>query len=270
MSEIIAQSTLDSELLSNHKKIYAKFEPIVTKTLEVYSYEILLRLNNIDNSHIDFLKKLRERGETFRLFIRIANKAFEVSRTWIGVNINLEVRDVLNPDFLSFLKKLLEIYKIDSSKINFELLEYEDLEKQDIPLIISKIKEINNLWFLFSIDDLYSWHSNKRRIKILLDNWIKISMVKIDWKFFKEMFDSYNAWFSMPDIIKHDWEKYFKYSLNDFDDFKNYIWELHEKWIKVVAEWVENKEMFDFAIELWFDYFQWYYIQNLNNSIEEI
>lgn len=260
---ITSKKELDNSILSMHNKIYAKFEPIVTRTLEVYSNEILFRLDN-KNTHIKVLDELRKNDETFSLFIRIAKKAFdEVYRTWVWVNINLEISDILNNNFIDYLSLLLSIYSIDSSKINFELLECSDIEESEKEKIITKIKIISDMWFLFSVDDLYSWYSNKQRINLLLSEWISINTVKVDWKFLREMFDSYKKWFSIPYVNKN-------YSLNDFADFKQYISELHEKWIKVVAEWIENEELFNFAKELWFDYYQGYYIQNLNKEIQEI
>lgn len=260
---ITSKKELDNSILSRHNKIYAKFEPIVTRTLEVYSNEILFRLDN-KNTHIKVLDELRKNDETFSLFIRIAKKAFdEAYRTWVWVNINLEISDILNNNFIDYLSLLLSIYSIDSSKINFELLECSDIEESEKEKIITKIKIISDMWFLFSVDDLYSWYSNKQRINLLLSEWISINTVKVDWKFLREMFDSYKKWFSIPYVNKN-------YSLNDFADFKQYISELHEKWIKVVAEWIENEELFNFAKELWFDYYQGYYIQNLNKEIQEI
>lgn len=261
---------VDNSILSRYDKIYAKLEPIVTDTLELYSNEILFRLDS-KNTHIKVLDELREKKETFSLFMRMSKRAFlEVEKTWLSVNLNMEVDDILDSNFIEYLTLLTQIHDIDNSKINFELVETEDIPNELKDIIISKIKQLSDMWFLFVIDDLYSWYSNKERIDILLSLWVKISIVKVDWKFLKEMFISSKWWFSMPNIVKRDWEKYFKYSIDDFDDFRKYITTLRDKWIKVVAEWIENEEIFDFAKELWFDYYQWYYIQNINSNVREI
>jgi EAL domain-containing protein (putative c-di-GMP-specific phosphodiesterase class I) len=135
------------------------------------------------------------------------------------------------------------------------------------------LKLISDMWFWIILDDLYSWYSNKSRIDYLLSYWINISTVKVDGKFIKNMYECYINDFSLPDIVKFDWKILKMYSIDDFDDFDDfsiYLKSLQLMWIKLVAEWIENREIFDFAKELWFDYFQWYYIQNMNANLSEI
>lgn len=268
---IIFQNLIDNSILSRYDKIYAKFEPIVKDTLELYSNEILFRINNKDNSHIEVLNELRNNNQSFSLFIRIVSKWFnEVCKTNNNININLEISDILNTNFVRYLELMLDLYNVNASKINFEIVEDEPITEQDSKLVIEKLRFISLLWFGISIDDLYSWYSNKDRIDFLLSHWINISTVKIDGRFLRNMYDWYVNDFSLPDIVKKDWEKIKRYSIDDFDDFNNYLQTLRSRWIKVVAEWIENEEMFDFAKNLWFDYFQWYYIQNMNSNISEI
>jgi hypothetical protein len=72
---------VDNSILSRYDKIYAKLEPIVTDTLELYSNEILFRLDS-KNTHIKVLDELREKKETFSLFMRMLKRAFlEVEKT---------------------------------------------------------------------------------------------------------------------------------------------------------------------------------------------
>jgi len=40
---------------------------------------------------------------------------------------------------------------------------------------------------------------------------------------------------------------------------KGIIKTAHEKWIKVVVEYIENRDVFVLLNELWGDYSQWYY-----------
>ncbi len=268
---IIDQNITQSKILWSYDKIYAKFEPIVNETLDLFSNEILFRINSKDNSHIKVLEDLRKNNESFSLFVRIIWKWFEeVLKTGNNLNINLEITDIYNINFIPYLETMLAIYSIDPTKINFEIVEDKPITDKDSKVVINNLKYISDLWFQIAIDDLYSWYSNKLRIDYLLSNWINISTVKIDGKFMKNMYEWYLNDFSLPDIITKNWEQIKRYTIDDFEDFNNYLKTLHSRWIKVVAEWIENEEMFEFAKKLWFDYFQWYYIQNINSNLSEI
>ena len=265
------QNITQSKVLWAYDKIYAKFEPIVKDTLEVYSREILFRINSTDSSHIDVLNELRENNESFSLFVRIVSKWFqEVSKTRTNININLEITDIYNTNFVSYLEAMLDLYNVDPWLINFEIVEEKLIPEEKSDIILNNLKLISDIWFHISVDDLYSWYSNKSRIDYLLKNWINISIVKVDGKFIRNMYECYLNDFCLPDIITKSWEQIKRYTIDDFEDFSNYLKTLHSRWIKVVAEWIENEDMFAFAKKLWFDYFQWYYIQNMNSGLSEI
>ena len=65
------------DLYKPDDRFYAKYEPIVSSTLDVFSHEILFRLNNKDNSHVAYLEKLRNIDKTFFVFCMICRRAFE-------------------------------------------------------------------------------------------------------------------------------------------------------------------------------------------------
>lgn len=246
---------------SNNSDFYSKFEPIVTITREVYANEILFRVNTFNNAHINFLNELIIRNETFLLFMKICNKAFSeiVINKSIIINVNLEIQDIENPLFLPFLKDLLLITNINPKNINFEILENQNIDNENKVEVLSKLKELSKIWFGLVIDDLFSWFSNKERIDLLLSEWINLSLVKIDWKFIQEMYLCHKYWFESSDREKN-WLKI--YTRNDYDDFVAYLNLLKLNWIKLVAEWIETDELFEFAKSLWFDYFQWYLFQD--------
>ncbi len=247
---------------STNSDFYSKFESIVTSTREVYANEILFRVNTFNNAHINFLNELRIRNETFLLFMKICNKAFSetVINRNIIININLEIKDIQNPLFLPFLKELLQTTNINPKNINFEILENENIDNENKIEVLSKLKELSKIWFGLVIDDLFSWFSNKERIDLLLSEWINLSLVKIDWKFIQEMYLCQKYWFESLDREKKILGNC--YLKNDYDDFVAYLNLLKLNWIKLVAEWIETDELFEFAKSLWFDYFQWYLFQD--------
>ncbi len=236
---------------------YAKFEPIVDKNMDFFSNEILFRLECWWIDHLDFLEKLNSTKSTFWLFKRISLWAFEKSlKTWEKVNINLDVYDIMEEDFLIFIDWLLLFYKINPENINFELLETNFIEDNFSDVFLLKLKILIRIGFGLSIDDLYSWYSNSDRIDYLLQNNIKISTVKIDWTYLRKMFYSHKFLFENVDNEFEFWN----FSLQDYLDFENYLKFLQSKDIKLVAEHIESEEIFEFAKNLWFDYFQWNYI----------
>lgn len=239
---------------------YAKYEPIVSRSLEIYSTEILFRLNNFNNAHVRFLSEIRAKNQTFFVFTMICRRAFQDQMfTWNKININLEIQDLLNPLFFNFLDELHSEILIDPTKINFEILENYEINDENKFIIVKKIKLLSKKWFNISIDDLFSWYSNKQRIDFLLAQDVNLSMVKIDWNFIQKAYLCNKYWYDCSLLKK-------EFSLNDISDFKNYIKELKSKWIDVVAEWIETEDMLDFVKSIWIDYFQWYLFQDFQND----
>ena len=74
--EIFLDQSFRRSLFKQWKDYYAKYEPIICSSLELYANEILFRVNNYNNAHVSFLSELRARKETFLLFTKICTKAF--------------------------------------------------------------------------------------------------------------------------------------------------------------------------------------------------
>lgn len=258
--ELSLEKYIEKSNFISWKDFYAKYEPIVWLNLDIYSNEILFRINNYNNAHISFLSELRARNETFLVFIKVCKKAFEdVFNTWKNININLEIQDLMNPLFLSYIESLTNEFNINTSKVNFEILENEEITEDNRSVILWKIRLLSKKWFKITIDDLFSWYSHKQRIDFLLSKWVNLEMVKIDGRFIQDAYLCNKYWYDCKEIKK-------SISLKDIDDLKNYISELKSKWIKVVAEWIETEDMFIFVKSLWIEYFQWYLFQNFEND----
>lgn len=246
------------DLYKPDDRFYAKYEPIVSSTLDVFSHEILFRLNNKDNSHIAYLEKLRNIDKTFFVFCMICRRAFEDQLfTWNQININLDLQDLLNPNFFTFLDWLHSEILIDPTKINFEILENYEINEDNMFHIVSRINSLSRRGFNISIDDLFSWYSSKQRIDFLLWKKVNLSMVKIDWKFLQKLYLGYKYGYRFTNQSK---------DLPDFRDLENYISEWKSSGIIIVWEWIETDEMLDFVKKLWIEYFQWYLFQNFKSE----
>jgi sensor c-di-GMP phosphodiesterase-like protein len=57
----------------------------------------------------------------------------------------MEVDDILDSNFIEYLTLLTQIHDIDNSKINFELVETEDIPNELKDIIISKIKQLSDM-----------------------------------------------------------------------------------------------------------------------------
>ncbi|MDD3793844.1 MAG: EAL domain-containing protein [Candidatus Gracilibacteria bacterium] len=232
-------------------EMFSTFEPIVDLNKDHFAKEILFRLNAFNNSHVIVLKELRARKQTFMLFTRICAKAFdEAKNTGNIIHVNLEVQDLLNTNFLYFLDTLLSYTGINPSLINFELLETEKITPEIQDRVFLNLKILNEMGFLLSIDDLFSGFSTKRRVNNILSNGISLHMVKLDGKFFQDAYLS--SKYGYDNLI----------NVNDIEGLNTYIEGVKSIGVKVLAEWIESEDMFDYAKSLGVEYFQGYHFQN--------
>lgn len=242
------------EKSNSENPMFSAFEPIVDLNRDMFAREILFRVNDFNNSHVIVLKELRARKETFMLFTRICQKAFnEAKVTGDIIHVNLEIQDLLNPSFLYFIDSILDSVWIKPSLINFELLETEKITSEVQKQVFTNLKILVKMWFLLSIDDLFSWYSTKRRVNNILLHGIDLHMVKIDGKFIQDAYIWSLYWYdSMLENV----------DINNIEWLSDYIEWLKSKDIKVLAEWIETENMLEFAKSLWAEYFQWYLFQN--------
>lgn len=227
-------------------KIYYEWEPIIWLDDKIYSYELLFRLEM--NNFIwyeEFLKNIIDNWLSFSIFAKACNVWFKYSEdTWKRININTEISDLLTNWFEDFIFRLLEKFsKIKTDNIIIEILEHWNFNMWNIKLFMSRLKFLKELWFQIAIDDLFSWNSTKVRINNILDNDISLNVVKIDKDFIKKII--------------------FKNETKSFD--LKFISELRNNWTKIIVEWIENKNIFNFVERnIDFDYLQWFEFKNKN------
>lgn len=219
-------------------------------SFEKYKEELLFNIDKNNDLDDKFSQKLRneilnyfrDEWHSFELFKIISERITkfpDISDS--KISLNLENEDITNPEFKEYIKKTFSNNEsIKNQNISFELLEHTDIENDNKKIYIENLKFLNEEWFKISIDDLFSWHSTIEKVDWLIDNGISLTSVKIDM-----------------DII-HQWENH-----KDFQKIKDYLSFLKNKWINIIAEWIENKKHLEFAKSLGADYFQGYMMEDL-------
>jgi len=195
-------------------------------------YEALMRIE-IDNkllSPFSFMDLLKEAKLYSRFSQIMIKKVFDDIRNEkiLNVSINLSFNDIVNEETRELIKNLIKECKRNEN-ITFEILESESISNFDI--VKDFIKEVKREKIKISIDDFGSGYSNFIRILELNPDFIKI-----DGSLVKNIED----------------EKYF--------EIIKLIIEFAKKFnISVVAEFVENEEIYKKLKELNIDYYQGYY-----------
>jgi EAL domain-containing protein (putative c-di-GMP-specific phosphodiesterase class I) len=139
---------------------------------------------------------------------------------------------------------LIKIKNIDSSRVWIEILETIECEWW---FLKNKIDKLKKYWFNISIDDAWVGYSNLNRI-IDLDN---VDIIKIDWEIVKN--------------LVHENKEIVRVSKTVI---KFIVRISHKRWQKVIAEYVENEEIYNIVKDLWVDFSQWYYFSKAKEKIE--
>lgn len=214
-------------------KIIVYFQPLINNdNLKIEKYECLVRL--IDNDKVispyfflDISKKCNQYNKITKVVIEKSCKTFSNLNFEFSVNISYE--DIIEPTFFDFIKSMFEKYDI-KNKIVFEIL--EDQSIKDYDYLINFISEVKKLGCKIAIDDFGSGYSNFEHL-LKMD----IDYLKIDASLIKNIANNTNSYKVTKTVIE------FAKSLN----------------LKTIAEFVENKEIFDVVKDLGSNYSQGYY-----------
>ncbi|RYA23442.1 hypothetical protein CRU96_07680 [Malaciobacter halophilus] len=205
-----------------------------TKTKKIDKYEALARI--VKDDEIITPDKFLEISKSSKQYPKITEamikKSFEYfkDKKNLSFSINLSMDDIKNEKTTSYLFEMIDKYNINE-RLTIELLESEELNHFEIiNKFIKKLKKYN---IQIAIDDFGSGYSNFAYI-IKLD----IDYLKIDS--------------SLIENIHID-----KQALKIVKSIISFAKELE---IKLVAEKVHNKEIYNILTNLKVDYLQGYYI----------
>ena len=118
----------------------------------------------------------------------VLEKAFATLLEWskiekmknLNLAVNISANEFRQKDFVLNLKKLLEKYRIDPSKLEIEIT--ETLSMQDINYTVTVLEEIKSLGFKIALDDFGTGYSSLNYLKK-----IPFDTLKIDQSFVKDL-----------------------------------------------------------------------------------
>jgi len=214
-------------------KIVPFFQPIVDRGLNVCKYEALVRLIDEKGSVItpflflDVAKKSRLYFEITKMMITKTFDKFE--RLNYDFSINLSMLDMENENMKRFIIDKLKSFA-DPSRVSFEIVESENINNS--AEVVSFIRELKKYGCKILIDDFGSGYAN---FDYLLS--LGADGLKIDGSLIKNILNDKNSQVIVKTIVS------FAKEVN----------------MQVIAEFVENREIFDYLQTLGIDCYQGYF-----------
>lgn len=221
-------------------RLVAYYQPIV-KFYGKNSYECLVRIKDGDRviSPFFFLDAVAKTKYYAQLTQRMIEKSFQYFQGKdIPFSINLSFEDVENDEMVEFIKTKVIEYGVNNQLI-LEILESENIV--DFTRIRTFIHDMQDLGVEIAIDDFGSGYSNFTYLMELKPDYIKIdgSLIK--------------------DICKVEESYILVRTITNL---------AHELGIKVIAEYIENEEIYNKAKRLYIDGYQGYHLGAPNDTIE--
>jgi len=216
-------------------KIISYYQPIINnKTKEIEKYESLVRLINEEGEVISpfYFLEISKNGKyyskiTEQVFLNSFKSLDNINEE---ISINLSILDIEKEKTRNFILDLLNKNKEKCNRVVFELL--EDEEAKDFKKVEEFIIKVKKMGVKIAIDDFGTGFSNFEK---LLD--YKPDIIKIDGSLIK-------------DILKDE------LSLNIVETIVMFA---KKQKLKIVAEYVENEEVYNKLKEIGVDYSQGYY-----------
>ena len=220
------------------------FQPIAeAKSGKTVKYEVLIRMYDKEQalliSPAKFLGVLQNSGhekDLTRLIIDQSFKSYEKCQIDLSINMT---RDDLDNDMIDYLIAQAKKYKIPPASIVIELVESEELLKDNY---ISVIYEIRHAGFKIAIDDFGTGYSNFSYL-----TQIKPDYIKIDGSLIER-------------VGKNLTERQVVEGIYNF---------AHNLGIEVIAEYVSDDEIYTIIKDIGIEYVQGYFIGNVM-SCEEV
>ena len=211
-------------------KLVCYYQPIKNlKTSKLHHYEALLRIE--DGDKIIFPDKILPSLEDSYLYTYLTKRVIDFNiatlrkDSKIKISINLSADDLLNDSILSLLSQNSDL----SERLYIEILENKIIDYQKVETSIQKLKMLG---YKICIDDFGSGYSNLNHLLNL-----SIDYLKIDGSIIKEILQDKRAY----SIVK------------TFAHFSQ------ENNIKVIAEFIDNKEIIDVLVSFGVEYGQGFY-----------
>ncbi len=234
----------DAVFSEKQAKIIPYYQGIMdNKTGKITKYEALARLVYKDKvySPFFFIEIAKDSGflyEITKIMIEKSCKYLSSQDKNIEISINITEDDLTTNKLKKYLLNVIKKYDISAKRITLEIL--EGITAVGTKNNIKQLKNLKDLGFKLAIDDFGIEYSNFERI-----NELELDFIKIDGKYIKSI---------------HINQKSYKITkaITDF---------AHSLDIKVVAEFVENKEIQNIVKTLGMEYSQGYYFSEPQEKI---
>lgn len=212
--------------------IEVHYQAIVDKDQNIIKYESLVRMRLNDqimtpSYFLEFSKKTRYYSEITKIVIDKSFTYFKNSPYAFSVNLSFE--DITNESVVNYIKDKLAIFPKPEHVI-FEIVESEAFYNH--PMVDQFISDIKELDAKIAIDDFGTGYSNFSHL-INLDT----DILKIDGSLIKDIDTDESTLKVVKSVIS------FARSMD----------------VKIVAEYIHNKEVFDVCKEIGVDEFQGFY-----------
>jgi diguanylate cyclase (GGDEF)-like protein len=234
------------------QELYLEYQPKADlKTKAVVSVEALLRWNHPKLGYVppaDFIPIAEQIGVINSITTWVLTEAIKQSKKWekegldIEIAVNLSARNLQDIELPIRLQKLLNEYEVSPQKITLEITESfimaDPIHAKEV------LSKIHNMGIKLSIDDFGTGYSSLAYLKTL-----PVNTIKIDKSFIVEMVSD-----GVDSMI-----------------VQSIIFLAHNLGLKVVAEGVENKEIWNLLASYNCDIAQGYFLQKplLENDLKK-
>ena len=161
------------------------FQPIYNLHSDrIEKFESLVRL--VENGNVispgHFLPSAASMGKLHDITRLMLQKVFAVARQHpeMGFSVNVSVKDLDDPHFLSYVRHLCHRHSVQPHRITFELLETDAIENSEHTVDV--ITELKQAGFSIAIDDFGTGHSNFAQLMMM-----RVDYIKIDGQFIKHI-----------------------------------------------------------------------------------
>jgi len=205
------------------------------KSGKIVKYEVLAR--GVDNGEVTdptyFLKSADKLGLLTTITRTMIKKSFAYMQDKkVEFSINLTDKDLIDNTLIMYLRTHLEEYKIDPSRVTFEILENITVIK-NADIITQKLNELRKMGFKIAVDDFGVENSNLSRFLEM-----HFDFIKIDGIFIKDL----------------------KNNKSNIAITKAIVSLANTLGVRTVAEYVKDKETYEKVKECGVDLAQGYYV----------
>ncbi len=225
---LIKEALINDNIIPYYQPIYD------LKTNEIFKYEMLVRLRHNSKIYTPnfFLEAAKDSGQLYDIFKHMFEQACKMAALH-GVHLSVNIGDIEinHPHLFSFVEATLNYYNVDRSLLSLEILEYSSVS--EFAYSKERINRLHSLGLEIVIDDFGTKCSNFSQLKNLT-----VEVLKIDGIYIKNL-----------DICRE--------SRIVVETIQRYA---QEKGIKIVAEFVQSKEVYEIIKEIGIEYGQGYYL----------